>query len=358
MSQPSEQPWSSDPNAPQIPFWLYTAEKENFAGMLLGAIFYGVVVVLFFQCMCALFDPINRTREGIRWGLVTYTVLMFSFVTVFVGMNLNIQSFSYIDNRAFPGKNGIPPGPLGFQFLLYSDPISFVPNFMFLLNNWLADGLLLYRCYIIYYKNLWVVGFPCLMYLASIAMGIATDYTLAQTDSVVTNSAAIHRFGVSYFSITLSLNVILTLMVVGRLYLHNRMLRNAEGIAALTGPSYTSIVTMLVESCALYAACLLLYIIPWGTKSYVEYVFLPLLADVQVIAPFLIILRVAHRRSFSSDTAVSETVESIKLRSRREITIDNDTHLDEYPLSSTDRDSGKTLAVGVVTTIDFHHDEP
>ena len=163
MSQPSEQPWSSGPNAPQIPSWLYTAEKENFAGMLLGAIFYGmfnlrvsalaftscvlsvvlgVVMVLFFQCMSALFDPTNRARGGIRWGLVAYAAVMFSFVTVFVAMNLNAQSVSYIDNRAFSGNNGIPPGPLGYQFLLYSKPISIVPHFMFLLNNWLADGLL------------------------------------------------------------------------------------------------------------------------------------------------------------------------------------------------------------------------
>ena len=80
----------------------------------------------------------------------------------------------------------------------------------------------------------------------------------------------------------------------------------------------------------------------------------------QVIAPLLIILRVAHRRSFLSDTAVSETAGSIQLRSRQEVTIDDDIHLDEYPSSSMGRD-GKTyggLAVGIVTTVDFHHDEP
>ena len=97
---------------------------------------------MFFQCISALFDPINRAREGIRWGLVTYTAVMFSFVTVFVAMNLNNQSVSYIDDRAFTGNNGIPPGPLGYQFLRYSKPMSIVPHFMFLLNNWLADGLL------------------------------------------------------------------------------------------------------------------------------------------------------------------------------------------------------------------------
>jgi hypothetical protein len=108
----------------------------------LYSVILGVIIVLFFQCMSALFDPVNRTMQGIRWGFVIYTAVMFSIVTTFVAMNLNIQSISYVDNRAFPGSDAAPPGPFGYQFTLYPKPISFIPNFMFLLNNWLADGLL------------------------------------------------------------------------------------------------------------------------------------------------------------------------------------------------------------------------
>ena len=92
--------------------------------------------------MGALFNPANRTKGGIRWGLVAHTVAMFSFVTISTALNLDIQSFSYIDNREFPGNGGIPPGPLGYQFLIYSKAISVVPSIMFILNQWLADGLL------------------------------------------------------------------------------------------------------------------------------------------------------------------------------------------------------------------------
>ena len=100
-------------------------------------------MVLFFQCMGALFNPIHRRRNGIKWGLVSYAVAMFVFVTVFTAMNDHIQSISYIDDREFPGVEGVfPPGPLGYQLFIYSDVISIIPNLMFLLNNWLADGLL------------------------------------------------------------------------------------------------------------------------------------------------------------------------------------------------------------------------
>ena len=93
--------------------------------------------------MVSLSNPINRMRGGIKWGLVAYTLAMFSFVTVFTATNLDIQSISYIDNRQFPGVGSmLPPGPLGYQFLIYSKAISISRSLMFLLNNWLADGLL------------------------------------------------------------------------------------------------------------------------------------------------------------------------------------------------------------------------
>ena len=45
MSRPSETPWSNGLYAPQIPSWLYLAEKDWFAGYFIGVIFYGVLTL-------------------------------------------------------------------------------------------------------------------------------------------------------------------------------------------------------------------------------------------------------------------------------------------------------------------------
>ena len=93
--------------------------------------------------MDALLNPTDRTRGAIKWGLVAYTAAMFSFVTIFTAIGLDIVSISFIDNRDFPGViNVLDPGPLGYRFLVYSKALSVVPNAMFLLNNWLADGFM------------------------------------------------------------------------------------------------------------------------------------------------------------------------------------------------------------------------
>ena len=103
----------------------------------------GIVIILFFQCMNALLNPADRPRGGIKWPLVVHTVAMFSFVTIYDGLSFDLQSISSIDNREYPGyASAIPPGPIGYQELLSSNVDNVVPNIMFLLNSWLADGLL------------------------------------------------------------------------------------------------------------------------------------------------------------------------------------------------------------------------
>lgn len=73
---------------------------------------------------------------------MVHTAVMFSIVTVSTGMGLNVLSISHIDNRAFPGNDQFPPGPIGYKFVIYAKAILLVPNLGLELNQWLADGLL------------------------------------------------------------------------------------------------------------------------------------------------------------------------------------------------------------------------
>jgi hypothetical protein len=92
--------------------------------------------------MGALFNPVNRARGGIKWGLVAHTFAMFLFATAYAAMSCNIQSISFIDNRNFPGAAGhVPPGPVGYQFFIHSKAVGIAPTPVILINNWLADGL-------------------------------------------------------------------------------------------------------------------------------------------------------------------------------------------------------------------------
>jgi len=163
MSGPWYQRWSNDTDSPPITRYEYIGEKTTLAGNFIASILYGtastrlsirtdfnrsvilgVVILLFFQCMAALLNPVHRRGEGIKWRLVSHTVAMFSFVTVYTAMNLHIQSMSFIDKRE--GLETMPStlgsGPLLYQSNIHGAALGIIPYVMFNLNNWLADGLL------------------------------------------------------------------------------------------------------------------------------------------------------------------------------------------------------------------------
>ena len=136
MSDSQKQPWPDNPDAPKIPYWLYSYEKSYFAGTPISSVLHGtpktfrlyvrdrficlvrfrVTIVVFFQCMVALFDPVHRRGERIKWGLVSDITVVFSLATVQTALSLDIHSISYIDKRELLGVENlqIPPGPFGY----------------------------------------------------------------------------------------------------------------------------------------------------------------------------------------------------------------------------------------------------
>ena len=94
----------------------------------------------------------------------------------------------------------------------------------------------------------------------------------------------------SYFAITFSLNILLTLMIVGRLALCNQEVRAVMGIlsrdhmgtSSQAGELYKAIATIFVESCAPYAISLLLYHIAYGIGSSLMVVFYLIFIETQV----------------------------------------------------------------------------
>lgn len=89
---------------------------------------------------------------------------------------------------------------------------------------------------------------------------------------------------VSYYSISLSLVVLLVLMIVIRLAVHVRNVQKATGASDGSGvhTAAATVVSMLIESYALYAITLLLYIVSWADNSWVAALFNGACAVIQV----------------------------------------------------------------------------
>ena len=122
--------------------------------------------------------------------------------------------------------------------------------------------------------------------ITDLVMGVAHIY---QGSGTRLSTALSANLDTSYFSISLSLNILLTLMIVARLIVHIRNVRKAigasEGARGLYSTTAT-VVTMLIESYALYAVIFLLYIVCWAIDNWAFSIFSNALGASQVCIAF------------------------------------------------------------------------
>ena len=71
-------------------------------------------------------------------------------------------------------------------------------------------------------------------------------------------------------------------MIITRLFLHRKNIRRALGDQGGAGGLYKEIITMFIESGALYAASIVLYFGPWSSGSVAVPALVGILYEVQV----------------------------------------------------------------------------
>ena len=105
-------------------------------------------------------------------------------------------------------------------------------------------------------------------------------YQISHPSCTIWRSGTIN-IGIPY-SVSVSLNVLITLMIVGRLILLCREIQNTINAPFRLGGLYKAVVTVLSESSALYAITFLLFIGTWAANNPAEFFFWPILAQTQV----------------------------------------------------------------------------
>lgn len=272
---------------------------------------------------------------------------MFTLGSLFLGSNSQFTQLAFIDDRNFPG------GPSAWEVQMFSISVDEIANVSFVLADWCSTALMVWRCVIIY-RDCGGCPWPILvtlatMLLGSFVLGILFLYQISSPSSSPFYAPGTSpNFTLSYFFFELATNIIVTILIVLRLYFYRLHTKHAS-----LGPSHvaehTSIESMIVESAAIYSTFSLLFLIPFAMTSPVANVFMQVLGEAQLIAPLLIIFREAQGTGWissassmsSSRTAVpSAQFSSIKFTSQ---------HMRNEGLKSTDcRDVSTAAEEGLV----------
>ncbi|KAJ2933714.1 hypothetical protein H1R20_g3385, partial [Candolleomyces eurysporus] len=112
----------------------------------------------------------------------------------------------------------------------------------------IGNGILLYRCYVIWHAYLWVLIVPVLIYLTSIAMSILyliSGVSLRALASLGGTPAA-KAWGTAWFILSVAVNALVTSLICFKLLRAQGRLRGV--LNDETVQVYTSVVAILVES--------------------------------------------------------------------------------------------------------------
>ncbi|KAG6380479.1 hypothetical protein JVT61DRAFT_8632 [Boletus reticuloceps] len=290
-------------SAPQI-----FAEGAWLAGAIITGAGYGVVIALFWLCFRALWCQLKHRSSARRRNMffLFYVCILFVVGSLLLGSNSLFTQYAFINNRGYPG------GPSAYEQQMWSIGADEVGNVSYVLGNWLADSMLVWRCIIIY-KNFGalsgriVLALTCLTQLASYVMGTFFLLQLSSPQSSPYSYAGSSiNWTVPYLCVSLTINIALTTLITIRLLLYRRTM------VQLLGPGHatecTTVVAMLVESAAVYTTFVLLFFIPYLMQNPISYTFVQVAGEAQLIAPLLIIYREAQGKGWiSSASSVSST---------------------------------------------------
>ncbi|KAF5336393.1 hypothetical protein D9611_006733 [Ephemerocybe angulata] len=207
-----------------------------------------------------------------------------------------------LDYSNFPG------GSYGWAMANYNQPVFMLGQAPFAVTNWLANGFMLYRCYVVFSMTsglMYILALPFLLYLASIATAIAVLVQTNVPNSSIFSLLKLGRLTLGNFSINAALNIIITALISVRLIIHQLTIKRTMGTDSDSLKLYTSLWTILVESSALYAVFSLMFIVTFGINHPSGIMFLPILGQIQVIAPLLVALRISRGRALTTQSMKS-----------------------------------------------------
>ncbi|OAX35364.1 hypothetical protein K503DRAFT_697138 [Rhizopogon vinicolor AM-OR11-026] len=242
-------------------------------------------------------------RQAPRLFFLSYTSVIFILETLYVAANSRRVWIAFITNW------GSLTDPAHVEISLWHDWASVAAMACYIISNWLAEMLMLWRC-ITLFQNMkntrWLIPIPCCMFFAVIATSVNL---FVNTTKISESTAEMTKAYCVFVVVDLSFNIITTSLITARIMIHRSALR--KSIGTHHGREYISIIAMTTEFCMIYAISSVVYLVLYATDNFVQYPFMVVQCQMQVIAPFVLVLRILQGKAWTRRTEADITSQSL-----------------------------------------------
>ncbi|KAI0652797.1 hypothetical protein C8Q70DRAFT_914352 [Cubamyces menziesii] len=293
-------------------------QNSYYIGNTFAAILYGVVLVLYFLIIRTVLDPKHKGPRSDRF-FVFFSTALLCLNTVFFATDTVFGEEMWIVHADYPGGQD---AYLGDNASVWYQTLGTAASIVL---NLLSDGLLIYRCWIVW-DDVRVVVLPTLIYLGAFSAGLAQLYESGRPNANYFAGLA-QSLGIAYTSSVIGLNVVVTALICGRIYFASRRYAHVLGIDV--GDEYRSATAIIVESALLYTLTGVAYLVSFALDSQTSIFFLSVYVMMTCVAPQMIVLRVISGRAWTRDRAATLTSTGLEFThtAKSDATVDSDSSL-------------------------------
>ncbi|KAF7364218.1 Rtt106 domain-containing protein [Mycena sanguinolenta] len=262
-----------------------TTHFSAFLPLLMDTLTYGVYSALFFQSLQVLYTRRTPNYRFHLGCLITLFVLSTIHIMIASTWASITDTADFAIYEVFTLKNPLP--------VLYAsgDPgvvrrLGFLIKLRWVLANTLADGFLIFRCYVIWGRNWQAVAVPLLSYACTIIGGFLGLLPLSGRSERI---ALVLAYGTTFFTNTLA-----SLLAAGRIWWMSRQIAMLLGKRKAQS-KYMDLTAIILESGLIYPAILIITIVVYLVPATPTVAVLSCIAaayHLVGIAPTMIIVRV------------------------------------------------------------------
>ncbi|KAF9066546.1 hypothetical protein BDP27DRAFT_1423794 [Rhodocollybia butyracea] len=141
------------------------------------------------------------------------------------------------------------------------------------LANTVADSVIIHRIYLVWGSKLWIIILPAIVSLAINAVGLASaimrtiGFPNGGNEAIFELELKGVNYGLGFFYANATLNMVLTMMIAGRIWWVARQISTCFGQNGVINAKYKDIIAVLVECGFLYPIALIAHAVVEGNQS-------------------------------------------------------------------------------------------
>ncbi|KAI0671573.1 hypothetical protein C8Q78DRAFT_945199, partial [Trametes maxima] len=258
-----------------------TLDLAGIISTVLEAIFYGFSLFMFGVTLYILNQNSRQLDRQVNYRMLAVSWALLSCSTA----HMIIDIIRICNGFIYKGPN-FPGGPVAW-FSIPSETTFIAKNIVYLFQTLIGDGVLIYRCYVVWQSWL-IVAFPIVMWLW---IGIVSAIAIHSSATVPAGAGTVFltRVGqwiTAFYSSTLATNLIVTILLGYKIWMTNRRTsRTRQG-------SLLPVVRVIADAGITYSVTLTAALACFVQKSNGQYIVLDIITPIISITFYMVIIRV------------------------------------------------------------------